>query len=244
MPVLWIRVPTGAYVFVTGYSDDATTAFHRDPSTGHLTVVDTIRSSDGVDGLDGANAISVSADGLHLYVASVEDEALAALSWDGTAEELSLVGVLHDSEDGVDGLNYAESVAVSPDGLHLYVASSRDDGVGIFERDAVTGQATFVGAVKDGEGLLAGLGSANTVIVSPDGNHVYVAARESALTVFRTQHFNGGTDSPAVTAEHGVRRPGRGMRACHQPRRTPRVHRRPVRQRVGRVLSRHNHAVN
>lgn len=45
-------------------------------------------------------------------------------------------------------LDGAESVAVSPDGKHVYVASSFSDAVAWFGRDKKTGELTFLGCVS------------------------------------------------------------------------------------------------
>ncbi len=48
----------------------------------------------------------------------------------------------------VDGLDGARAVAVSGDGLNLYVAGADDDAVAIFRRDLRNGTVTFAGLVK------------------------------------------------------------------------------------------------
>ena len=98
--------------------------------------------------------------------------------------------------DCVDGkaLDGANSVAVSPDGKHLYVASAFSDAVAIFARNKTTGALTQLagtdGCVKEvGDGVECadgkGLDGAVGVAVSKDGKHVYVASSFSdAVAVF------------------------------------------------------------
>jgi hypothetical protein len=51
--------------------------------------------------------------------------------------------VVRQGRDGVDGLNSAESIALSPDGAYLYVASGFPGTMAIFTRDADGGALTF-----------------------------------------------------------------------------------------------------
>ncbi len=95
------------------------------------------------------------------------------------AESLALIEALY----GVSGL------AVSPDGAHLYATGQFDDAISVFTRNATTGALTFVEVLREGDvqGLLTieGLDGAESVVVSPDGAHVYVAGfNDGAVAVF------------------------------------------------------------
>lgn len=82
--------------------------------------------------------------------------------------ELTYVGGLRDGIDGAEGLNRVDAIAASPGGRHLYTVSSR--GLGVFARDAPSGLVSFV-ALLDAFQVRGGA----ALIVSPDGNNVYVA---------------------------------------------------------------------
>lgn len=70
--------PDGSYVFVAGQVDNSVAVFLRDESTGKLTFSQALRDGlNGVDGLAGAIALSVSPDALHIYVAGQDDDAVA-----------------------------------------------------------------------------------------------------------------------------------------------------------------------
>jgi DNA-binding beta-propeller fold protein YncE len=121
----------------------------------------------------------VSPDGLHVYVTSGEgfDSAVVAFTRDAGSGALTFVEAVFDGDGGVggvDGLNGARSVAVSPDGLHVYVASEFDDAVAAFTRDAVSGALSFVEEKRNGGVGVGQLNGAHTAAVSPDGAHVYV----------------------------------------------------------------------
>ena len=63
---------------------------------------------------------------------------------------LTFIEILEDGEGGVDGLDGATSVNVSPDGNHVYATSNQDHTVTMFIRNGTTGNLTFVEAQKDG----------------------------------------------------------------------------------------------
>ncbi|MCH2316695.1 MAG: lactonase family protein [SAR202 cluster bacterium] len=139
----------------------------------------------GVDGLGGVDAVTVSPDGKHLYTAGPGENSVAVFSRASTTGELAFVEFEKDDVGGVDGLNGATSVTVSPDGNHVYATSQFDDSVVVFDRHSSTGEVTFVELHRDGIGGVNDLSEARSVIVSPDGNHVYDAGRrDSAVALF------------------------------------------------------------
>jgi 6-phosphogluconolactonase (cycloisomerase 2 family)/methionine-rich copper-binding protein CopC len=73
--------PDGNYVYVTALTSDAIAVFSRDSTTGKLTFVESLKDTDtGIDGLDGARGITVSADGKFIYVTGSEDDAIAVFT--------------------------------------------------------------------------------------------------------------------------------------------------------------------
>jgi 6-phosphogluconolactonase (cycloisomerase 2 family) len=150
-----------------------------------------VDGQDGVEGLDAAFDVSVSPDGMHVYVASYLDDAVAVFSR-GDDGALTFVHHLTDADVGVDGLNGAYGVAISPDGAHLYVASLDDNAVAAFTRDGGDGSLTFVEAEIDGVGSVDGLRGASAVVVSPDGAHVYATSFwEHSVVVFERNAITG-----------------------------------------------------
>lgn len=94
--------------------------------------------------------------------------------------------------DGVQGLEGVTSLAVSPDGQHLYATGFTSNAVAVFKRDVTTGHLDFVQAMVDGANGIAGLAGANAVALSPDGNTVYVCGfNDSAIAVFSRDQMNG-----------------------------------------------------
>jgi 6-phosphogluconolactonase (cycloisomerase 2 family) len=178
--------PDGSHLYAASFSDNAVAVFSRNATTGALTFVEMKQDGQGgVDGLGGARSATVSPDGSHLYVASQGDRAVAVFSRNATSGALTFVEMQKDGVGGVDGLNGAISVTVSPDGKHLYIASISDDAVAVFSRNATSGALTFVEMQKDGVNSVDGLAFAVSVAVSPDGSHLYaVGFTDNAVAVF------------------------------------------------------------
>jgi 6-phosphogluconolactonase (cycloisomerase 2 family) len=185
--------PDGDHVYVASCYDSALAVFQRDPIEGTLTYVE--RHADGlggVDGLSGALAVAISFDGAHIYSAGIMDDAVAVFSRDNSTGRLTFRQVVRDGVDGVDGLYEPFSLAVSPDDNHVYVTGGMDDALVAFQRDPATGELTFVEMEKDGVAGVDGLDGALGVAVSPDGEHVYVAAAyDDAIAVFSRDAATG-----------------------------------------------------
>jgi 6-phosphogluconolactonase (cycloisomerase 2 family) len=184
--------PDGQHLYVTSWRD-AVAVFSRDGVSGELAFVEMVRDdSGGVDGLEGAHSVAPSPDGSHVYVAGYGDNALAVFSRDGASGALTFVEMQQDGVGGVDGLDGASAVAVSPDGSHVYITGGGDDAVAVFSRDGETGVLAFVEMQQDGVGGVDGLGGATSVALSPDGNHLYVAgAADDAVAVFGRDGASG-----------------------------------------------------
>lgn len=123
-----------------------------------------------------ASAVAVSPDGAHVYVTAGKGDALVAFERDPGTGKLEHIQTVLDNTDGVDGLETAGSVTLSPDGAHLYVTSAGESAIAVFSRDAATGRLTFVEAEFEGVAGVQGLEAAHESVISPDGAHVYVAS--------------------------------------------------------------------
>ena len=53
----------------------------------------------------------------------------------------------------MDGFDRGASIALSPDGKHLYVAAKNDDALAVFSQNAMVGNLTFIEMVEDEEGV-------------------------------------------------------------------------------------------
>ena len=161
-----------------------------------------------IDGLSDAFASAVSPDGDHVYVCSGianlvgSDNAIAAFSRAATGR-LTFVEVEFDDGDGgaADGLDSCRDVVVSPDGEHVYTAGFSDGKIGIFDRDAVTGELTFDSVVEDGVGL-DGLAGVEALAMTADGQHLFaVGSIDDALVAFSRDPVSGALTFEDVERE-------------------------------------------
>jgi DNA-binding beta-propeller fold protein YncE len=170
----------------------------------------------------------VSPDGRNVYVAAYNSHAIAAFSRErrtGVLEQLPRQRgcVHHRSRAGGcsvgRGMGGPISIAVSPDGRNVYLASAGSDAVTAFARNRRTGalrQLAGAGGCigeRPGDDCAAGraLNEPTSVAVSPDGARVYVAARRfpSGIAIL-TRARDGSLTQAAGTAGCVTHRGGFG----------------------------------
>ncbi len=150
------------------------------------------RALDGPGPFMGSRAIAVSPDGRNVYAASSKSDAIAVFLRNPRSGALIQPRgrrgcVAAKGAEGCAkavGLDGPNSVALSPDGRYLYATSRAADSVTAFRRDRKTGALT---QLRAGMGCVSGLpipgcaaGRAlvapDVVVVSPDGEDVYVGS--------------------------------------------------------------------
>jgi surface protein len=140
--------PDGKSVYTTGYDDDAVAWFDRNASSGALTYLGI--SKDGVNGvstLNGPRRLTVSGDGLQVYVVTIFSSAVTWFDRNASTGHLSLAGNIEDSSYGIDGLGAPQKILISPDGHHAYVTAPGDSSITWLDRNASNGNLTFPSAV-------------------------------------------------------------------------------------------------
>ncbi|MFK5895245.1 MAG: beta-propeller fold lactonase family protein [Pseudomonadota bacterium] len=189
--------PDGRQLYVTGSVDDAVAVFNRNSTTGALTYLEAHKDgSNGVDGLDGANGVTISPDGKQLYVAGLVDDAVAVFNRNTTTGALTYLEVHKDGQNGVDGLAGASVVSISPDGKQIYVTGFWENAVAVFNRNDTTGALTYQEVHKNGINGVDGLNGAAGVTISLDGKHLYVAGQsDDAIVVFTKSSLDYVPDS-------------------------------------------------
>jgi len=209
--------PDGLSLYAAGYADNALAHFRRDADSGALSFRGCIRDGEGgVDLLGGVSSVAVSPDGAAVFAAAWGDDALLSFCRDASTGDLSPAASFLDGSSGVDGLNGASGVAVSPEGTAVFVASYYDSALVVFLRDASAGTLAFSAMLKDGTGGVDGLHYSRGCAVSADGKNVYVAAGgEDALSAFSRDPGTGAVGFLSVRrdGEDGVEGLD-GVRGC------------------------------
>ncbi len=84
--------PDDAHVYAASQQNAGLSVFSRHPTTGQLSFVEShFDGAQGVDGLEGELRADVSADGKHVYVSSLDDDAIAVFERDATTGSLAFV---------------------------------------------------------------------------------------------------------------------------------------------------------
>ena len=171
--------PDGKHVYVAAAADDAISRFERNATSGALSYLGLSKQGvGGVDGLDSVIGLAMSSSGDYVYSVSAADDAVAWFARNASDGSLSYQGRLKDGVDGVDGLNEARHVSLSPDGHHLYATAISDDAVSWFGVNPSTGALAYGGQVKNGStGTF--LNAPISVLIPPDGKHAYITASKS-----------------------------------------------------------------
>lgn len=196
--------PDGAHVYVTSREANALVVFARTPATGALAFVQSVRDGvGGVDGIDRASGVAVSADGSHVYATGEHDDAVATFARNAASGTLAFVGVRRDGVGGVAGIGRPSAVTVSADGASVYVAGGAADGVGVFARDASTGILTFLEAKRYGEET-HGVDRPNSLVVTSDGRSLYVAGHDDdGVAAFARDPADGRLTFVEIEKDHG-----------------------------------------
>ncbi len=190
--------PDGRSAYVAAFRDSSVTRFDRDPTTGALTAAGCVDDHDEghaacartTPGLDAAISVAVSPDGRSLYATGIHDDAIVRFDRDTATGALTPEDCVDDGRTGDDtcarsrnGLNGAHSVAITPDGRSVLVASTYDVAVLGFDRDPSTGELAPEGCVNDNDtgddtcaARMDGLGGPTQVAITPDGRSAYAAS--------------------------------------------------------------------
>jgi len=222
--------PDGKNVYVTSSGSNAVARLDRDTTTGALTQPAGVAgcvSETGVGpcadghGLKAPHSVAVSADGKSVYVTSASGNGAVARFYRNTttgaiAQPAGTAGCVSETGAGPcadrHGLYGAFSVAVSPDGKSVYVASLTTQGVARFNRGTTAGGLTqpagaagcisefgFQGPCADGHGLRG----AHAVAVSADGKSVYVTSASNYPAIGAVARIDRDTTTGAITQPAG-----------------------------------------
>jgi len=198
--------PDDAHVYVTGGFANAIATFARedDPLATDYGSLDFLELDQaGVNGVAGIGeplAVAVAPDGRHVYVLGAEDDTLAVFSRNRTATSanfgaLTFVEHYTNNIDGVAGLGGVRDIAISADGLFVYVLGDATGTLAQFSRDEVSGELAFVEFKQDGTAGTTGLSGARSMLLDDAGESLYVAAAAAAAIVrFSVDPTTGSLD--------------------------------------------------
>lgn len=208
--------PDGRHVYVAAYGSHAVAVFARNRGTGELEQLSgrrgCVRHRGGractrARALASPTSIALSPDGDNVYVTSAGSDALSVFARNrrtGALRQLpGASGCLSQRPGGGclvgRGLNEPTSVAVSPDGRHVYVAGRRfPSGIAVLERafdGSLTQPSGTAGCIshRGGSGCAAarGISAPEEVAVSPDSRQVLVAGMRSNAVAVLSQGPDG-----------------------------------------------------
>jgi len=124
----------------------------------------------------GPSAVVVSPDGTHVYVGGhIGDGSITVFERQRMSGELSNPTKYDKAVDGFEGLllKGITDLEISSDGSYIYAVADSDNAVNVLERDADTGNLTWIAAYQNST-LLSG---AVSLALSPDNQHLYVVAK-------------------------------------------------------------------
>jgi DNA-binding beta-propeller fold protein YncE len=200
--------PDGSDVYATSLNGDAVDVFRRNPATGALSqapeggCIANVPTSGCATGraLDGPDVVTVSPDGLNVYVGSFEGSSIAVFTRDPSTGALAqpagsigcIVEVPTSGCASALALAAPEGMAISSDGNDVYVAAALSGALDTFSRNASTGALTqlagagcIVDSALSGCTLGVQVGGADAVVVSPDDEDVYVTSfLSNSVTAF------------------------------------------------------------
>lgn len=164
----------GNYVYALGSSENAISFFSRS-SNGSLNYIGMVQNGvNGVSKLDYPVGIDVSEDGDNVYVSSFNANAVVVFEREPSTGEIFFRNENSSSDGGVEGLDGPAAMAISEDDEYLYLASRVSDALLVFKRDATTGELNFIETYYNNDGDIRGMNGAQSVVVSPNGQYIYV----------------------------------------------------------------------
>lgn len=172
--------PDGEHLYALSGASGSVALFDRDSASGRLSFRAVRGAAQFGVSTDGASGAAFDPEGRQLYLAATGANRLLVLNREinpasGNFGQLSLGSSLQQGVAEVQGLQGPRRVALSSDGVHVYVTAQAGGSVAWFVRDDVTGTLRFLGLRASGSGGVQGLDGATGLVVDSVRNHVYVA---------------------------------------------------------------------
>ncbi len=204
-----VSAPNGRHVYVAaeglingGPSLAGIIRLNRNLTTGALSQ-QVMYPIDGsiVEGIHMPIYLAQSPDGRHIYVLNdysaqspFYGPSIGVVSTDVSTGAVAVVQSIPLNSQLPSGFDTFADITVSPDGQNVYVARGFDEGVEAYTRNATTGALTFLDAI-----YLRGdpRGFVTSVVVSPDGDHVYAVESLGGMIAILDRAADGRTTLPA-----------------------------------------------
>jgi DNA-binding beta-propeller fold protein YncE len=212
----------GRSVYAAAVATGAVVTFRRNRSTGSLSQAGCVaaRATPGCAlgrALDGADVVTVSADGGSVYAGAFTGNAVAVFTRSTSTGALTQPAdatgcIVNTPVSGCTSglaLGSPEGMAISADGTSVYVASAASNALAILQRTPATGA---LAQATDGSGCIADaalagcttgtqLAGANAVAISPDDGDVYVTSLISnTVTAFTRTPATGALAQQSGTS--------------------------------------------
>lgn len=168
---------SGSNVYLGRNGDIAT--FTRETESGQLSLTQVIDGSF-------TTPASLTLCPIDLSILLTSENAVTIFRVDSISGELTLSNKVSNHFGGTDRLHVSRSVEVSPAGEFVYVGAQGDDaGINVFDRNSHDGRLTFTEFYP--------LPNARVMVMSPDGEHLYVTKNEKTpFEVFARDRRTGG----------------------------------------------------
>ncbi len=159
--------------------------------------------NNNVVGLARPAALALSPDGGQLYVTTLVDQSVVWFGVDPDTGQLSWQGMIDVNAPGAAdaALSGAWSIAISPDGAHVYVGAQNDGAISHFSRSSTDGSLSYVGRV-DSTNAGNALTGVRALALSPDGKHLYAAGKNANAIAWFS--LDAATGSPTYLGKISV----------------------------------------
>lgn len=186
-------VSSAGDLYVSGYGEDAIAWFRRDPETGWLRFSGAYTAGlGGAAELDGVDPLELSPDGRFLFAGGVTSGTLLVFRRDSSSGALTQIIARSSAEPGCEALSGIRSVALSPDGEHVYTAGATPGALAVWSFDPAGGSLELIESHTDGAPGLDRLGGAVSVDLSPNGAQLAVACfDDDSLLIFDRDPASG-----------------------------------------------------
>lgn len=195
--------PDGHSLYEARWRDDVIVHWLRDAGTGVLTPSGGGIGSNDVDALIRPSDLVISPDGMNVYAVGGlgPENWLMAFSRDPATGALQHLQTLAQSD--VLALRYADSIAITSDGVHVYVGPRSYDGISVFTRQP-DGTLAFLRGYPNNPGVdpNSGLQYPVDIEMSPDGSRLCIVNGSVACAYRNPSTGQLSSVQTATTAAH------------------------------------------